>query len=56
VLGGGMAYFSGSYAATALTERQSAETLARRINEGIGKGFIHSRSFAVLTLVTMVVT
>lgn len=56
VLGGGMAYLSGSYAAAALTARQSAEVLARRTNEGIGEGFVLFRSIAVLTFVIMAST
>ena len=39
VLGGGMAYTSGFYAAQALTQRQPPEIVAQRVNEGIGKGF-----------------
>lgn len=39
VLGGGMAYFSGFNAAEAVGQELPPETVAHRINEGIGRGF-----------------
>lgn len=56
VLGGGMAYFSGSYAAAALGEGRSAEIVAKRVNEGIGQGFTVSSQASVVTLIIMVWT
>jgi hypothetical protein len=40
ILGGAMAYESGLGAAEAVSENQPAETLGRRVNEGIAKGFV----------------
>lgn len=53
VLGGGMAYLSGSYAATALAQEQPADVVARRVNEGIGEGFTLSRGMSIVALTIM---
>ena len=54
VLGGGMAYFSGFYAARALAEEQSAEFVAQRINEGVGEGFKWVSPFSIVALIIVV--
>jgi len=39
VLGGAMAYASGYFASRAMSEEQSPEILAQRVNEALGRGF-----------------
>jgi hypothetical protein len=51
VLGGAMAYTSGHFAASALAERQPPDALSRRINEGIGLGFIAGWPIATVALI-----
>jgi len=53
-LGGAMAYASGSYAAEALAEKQPAYVVARRVNEGVGRGFMASRWLLTAVFVVMV--
>lgn len=53
VLGGGMAYVSGSQAAAALAEEEPADVVAKQVNEGIGQGFILSRWLSLIALVIM---
>ncbi|HWM63958.1 MAG TPA: hypothetical protein VNP96_08230 [Solirubrobacterales bacterium] len=53
VLGGGMAYLSGSYAATALADERSADFVARRVNEGLGEGFTLSRWLSIIAFTIM---
>jgi len=52
VLGGGMAYFSGYYAAQALAQDQPPEIVAHRVNEGIGLGF---RLISPLSIVALII-
>jgi len=49
-----MAYSSGYFAARALAQDQPPEFLARRINEGIGHGFVWGSLSAVIALIIMV--
>lgn len=56
VLGGGMAYFSGSNAAKALAEGQPPAVLTQQVNEGIGQGFNTSKWLSILALAVMVST
>lgn len=56
VLGGVMAYFSGFNAAQALAQGQRPETVAHRVNEGLGLGFEVSSPISVIALVVMLVT
>jgi len=51
ILGGMMAYCSGYLAAQALAERSTPDTVAQRVNEGIGQGFILGSPLAVVTLI-----
>jgi hypothetical protein len=50
VLGAGAAFFSGLPAATALFIPSRPDTLARRINEGLGIGFLVGMLLGPLTL------
>jgi hypothetical protein len=54
LLGGGMAYFSGHFAARALAQHQPPEVVAQRINEGIGEGFVYGSLPAIVALMIMV--
>ena len=54
VLGGGMAYFSGYYAAQALARHQPPRVVAQRINEGIGEGFKSVSPLSILALIIVV--
>ncbi|HWM55560.1 MAG TPA: hypothetical protein VNO20_09250 [Solirubrobacterales bacterium] len=56
VLGGGMACFSGYYAAQALAQRQPPEFVAQRINEGLGEGFKWVSPFSIVALIIVVWT
>jgi hypothetical protein len=51
ILGGAMAYFSGFSAAQALADGSPPESLAQRINEGLGEGFLVGSPLAVATLI-----
>jgi len=51
ILGGAMAYFSGFSAAQAMTESSPPDTLAQRVNEGLGQGFLVGSPLAVVTLI-----
>ena len=54
VLGGGIAYLSGYYAAQALAEDLPSEVLGQAVNEGIGLGFKHASPFSIVALIIMV--
>lgn len=54
VLGGGMAYLSGYYAAQALAQRQPPEITAQRVNEGIGLGFLLASPLSIVALIIVV--
>ena len=54
VLGGGMAYTSGYYAAQALAQGQPPEVVAQRVNEGIGDGFNWGALPALVALIIVV--
>lgn len=56
VLGGGMAYASGFAAAEALTEGQSPEVLAQRINIGIANGFKFASPLSIAALIIVLWT
>lgn len=56
VLGGGMAYFSGFAASQALTQGQSPEHVAHRINEGVAEGFELSSPLSIVALIIVVWT
>jgi hypothetical protein len=56
ILGGVMACLSGSYAARSLAAGEPSDTLARRINEGIARGFTASRPASVVAALIMLWT
>jgi hypothetical protein len=51
ILGGGMAYFSGFYAAQALAQNRPPDHLAHRIDVGIAQGFEYLSPISVLALI-----
>jgi len=54
LLGGGMAYLSGYYAAHALAQNASPEDLAQAVNEGVGVGFKYASPASIVALIIMV--
>lgn len=50
VLGGAMAYLSGFHAAQAMAEKCTPEAVSRRLNEGIGLGFVVGSPLAIAAL------
>jgi hypothetical protein len=54
VLGGSMAYFSGYFAAQALSEHQPPHLVAQRVNEGMGEGFVKGALPAIAALIIIV--
>lgn len=55
ILGGGMAYLSGSNAAQAIAQGMSPEVIAHRINEAIGRGYEIFAPISVAGFVVMMV-
>jgi hypothetical protein len=53
ILGGVMAYRSGLAAARAMSQDQTPEILAQRINEGLGKGFSAGVPAAMFCLIVL---
>jgi hypothetical protein len=53
MLGGGMAYLSGYYAAHALAQNSSSEDLAHAVNEGVGVGFKYASPASIVALIIM---
>jgi hypothetical protein len=51
ILGGAMAYCSGYFAAQALAAHSAPDTVAQRVNEGIGQGFVMGSPLAVVALI-----
>jgi hypothetical protein len=51
ILGGAMAYMSGYRAARAMSAGDPPESVAARINEGLGLGFVGGVPLAVLVLI-----
>ena len=51
ILGGAMAYESGLAAAEAVAERQSAENLGQRVNEGLARGFVWGWPLSLFALI-----
>ena len=56
ILGGGMAYFSGYNAAQALGQNEDPQSVAQRINEGIGEGFRMMWPLSIIALIIVVWT
>ena len=56
VLGGGMAFASGLAAADALAREEPPETVARRINEGVGTGFESASPLSIVALIIVLWT
>jgi hypothetical protein len=56
ILGGVMAYRSGLAAAKAMSQDQTPQILAQRINEGLGKGFSAGLPAATFCLIVLLWT
>jgi len=54
LLGGGMAYLSGYYAAHALAQDSSPDDLSQAVNEGVGVGFKYASPTSIVALIIMV--
>lgn len=53
VLGGAMAYSSGSAAARAVADQQSSDVLAKQVNEGLAVGFEWGMPLAAIALILL---
>lgn len=56
VVGGGIAYASGYYAAQALVQNGSPEFVTQRIGEATGEGFMFVSPLSIVALIIMVWT
>jgi hypothetical protein len=54
LLGGGMAYLSGYYAAQAMAQQQPPEIVAQRVNEGVGDGFKWISPLSIIAFIIVV--
>jgi len=54
IVGGGIAYASGYYAAQALVRDHSPELVTQRIGEGTGEGFMFVSPLSIVALIIMV--